>query len=118
MSIIKGHIFNYGQNIFTIKDDMSCVSMEVVYVLVCNGCNKLYIGEMDNAVSLCMNQHCSNANNLLASGLYVSKHLHAYINLPNKFKMMPLMLIKKDSSTICRYWESFIISKMKPELNA
>ena len=43
--IIEGNSFNFNGKLLNIKIAMSCDVSNVIYVLICNGCKKYYIGQ-------------------------------------------------------------------------
>src|SRR5271156_1492066 len=76
-SIIINSKFIFNNKTFRINADMDCNTQGVVYALLCQKCNELYIGETTNEVRLRMNQHRSNVRIIRPASLYVSKHLNA-----------------------------------------
>ena len=47
--IIEGQSFTFrnGKS-FTVKNDMNCDTKNVIYALICQNCNKFYIGQTSN----------------------------------------------------------------------
>lgn len=113
--IREGNHFNFGTSRFSIKSDMNCNSRNVVYVLECGGCDKLYIGETNN-LRLRINNHRTLSNT--GAGLYVNNHFYncAGKNHPT-FKVMPFYKVKRDDTTLRKEKELYFINKFKPLLN-
>ena len=47
-----------ADQIFEIKDEMTCISKNLVYCITCAGCNKYYIGQTGDCLR---NSHCTQA---------------------------------------------------------
>ena len=95
---------------------MSCNVLNCIYVLQCNGCHEIYIGETSN-FRLRGNLHKSHINQ--NCGLNVSRHIHACANGQIiKFKIMPFYKILNDDSRLRKEKENHFITKFKPGLNS
>lgn len=116
--IITGNTFLFKNNItFNIKSHMTCNTLNCIYVIKCNGCNDLYIGETNN-LRLRTNLHRDHANK--NCGLAVSKHIYNCTesdNKANKFRIMPFYKLNKDETNYRRNMELHFINKYKPQLN-
>ena len=100
---------------FFIKNHMTCNTFNCIYVIECQGCFKMYIGETNN-LRLRVNLHRDHAKK--NTGLGVSKHIFSCsIKLNFPFKVMPFYKMSTDDSTIRRRMEEHFINKFKPELN-
>ena len=94
---------------------MTCNTFNCIYVIECQGCFKMYIGETNN-LRLRINLHRDHAKK--NTGLGVSKHIFSCsIKLNFPFKVMPFYKMSTDDSTIRRRMEEHFINKFKPELN-
>ena len=113
--IIEGPSFNFNNTIFTVNDAMDCNTLNCCYLLECNGCNKLYIGETSN-LRLRINLHRDHCRK--NAGLNVNKHMfQCASNCENPFKIKPFYKIYKDDQKFRRKQEYLFINKFKPELN-
>ena len=56
---------------------MSCKSMDLIYLLVCQGCGKEYIGETGTKTNERTNLHRNQIENSNYRELKVSKHVHS-----------------------------------------
>ena len=118
-SLIEGSTFEFSEFVFKINENMNCNSRNCVYVMRCEGCKKLYIGETSNFRSR-VNLHKSHIKN--KGGLFVNKHISQCNDNISKdikyvFKIMPFFKVKQDDEKIRKEKESYFISKFKPELN-
>lgn len=48
--IKSGQKFNFSGKEFTINNNMSCQTRNLIYVITCSGCGELYIGETGNTL--------------------------------------------------------------------
>ena len=115
--ILMGSTFHFPRTneIFRIKRRMDCNTQNCIYVLCCQGCDKIYIGETANLRAR-INLH---RNHILHNtGLDVSKHIHqcAKHNDP-KFKVMPFYKVQSDNMNERKDKETYFINKYKPDLN-
>ena len=100
---------------FSIRSRMNCNVQNCIYVLCCNGCDKIYIGETTDFRSR-VNLHRNHIKQ--NKGLGVSLHIHQCTqNTEPKFSIMPFYKVKSDNIAIRREKESFFIKKIKPDLN-
>ena len=116
--IIEGPAFLFEKDNYTFKvnANMSCNVLNCIYVLQCNGCHEIYIGETSN-FRLRGNLHKSHINQ--NCGLNVSRHIHACANGQIiKFKIMPFYKILNDDSRLRKEKENHSITKFKPSLNS
>jgi len=112
--IIEGttYTFKNPHTTFKINRNLDCTSKNVVYVIECTNCKKIYIGctsSLNKRISL----HKSNIKLANNRNLYVSKHIHECNQ--GKFKVMPLY--QTDDYTLLLIKEKHFIDKYKPELN-
>ena len=100
---------------FKIKCSMTCNTLNCIYVIVCQGCTKMYIGETNN-LRLRTNLHRDHASKNI--GLDVSRHIYS-CSLDNslKFKIMPFYKMQTDDTALRKKMEGYFIEKFKPELN-
>ena len=100
---------------FRVNYSMSCNVMNCIYVLKCNGCKKIYIGETSNfRLRVNLHKHHVNRN----CGLNVSRHIHVCAKDQDiKFQIMPFYKITGDNVRIRKEKESYFIRKFQPALN-
>lgn len=52
--IIEGFKYDFSGKEFIVKMDMLCDIKNVLYVIICLGCNEYYIGEISNLFWVCV----------------------------------------------------------------
>ena len=94
---------------------MTCNTLNCIYVIECQGCYKMYIGETNN-LTLRTNFHREHSNKNI--GFDVSRHIHTcYHNSDIKFKIMPFYKMPTDDAMYRKNMEHFFIKIFNPELN-
>jgi hypothetical protein len=120
INIIVGETFTFENgNKIQINDEMTCTSRNLIYVLSCSNCNKNYVGETSDKLSMRMNVHRQQIKDVNLRHLYVSKHIAncCQNNTDPNFTVMPILKIKKEDPDIRRFKENQIIKKYIPSLN-
>lgn len=115
--IIEGNKFTFKTTNYTfcINHDMDCSTLNCIYVIQCNGCSSIYIGETSN-LRLRTNLHRDHIRH--STGLYVSTHIATCAkNVSPSFSIMPFYKVTKDDATLRKKKESYFINKFKPQLN-
>ena len=80
------------QKIFQIKRNMNCLSLNVIYVLICKGCNKFYIGQTGGMFRKRLTLHRQHINNLNYAILGVSRHIaNCAKNIKPPFSASPIV---------------------------
>jgi hypothetical protein len=93
--LIEGTNFNFenGTHAF-INENMTCTSQNVLYVMKCGNCPKLYIGETSDKLSMRMNVHRQQIRDTNLRHLFVSKHIaECAKNKEPNFSVMPFKKI-------------------------
>ena len=76
---------------FAIKEQMTCETKNVIYLIKCCGCEKTYIGETGMCLKQRMSTHKTHINHAEHRKLAVSHHIfHCARDLEVKFKCMPI----------------------------
>ncbi len=117
VNIIEGKEFNFTtvHKIIKVNGNMNCNVLNCVYVMVCNGCQKLYIGQSSN-FRLRVNLHRDHISH--NTGLNVSRHIaECAKDRTTKFKIMPFYKVTIDSKQERENREKQFIQELKPELN-
>ena len=99
----------------TLNSYMSCTTKNCIYVLKCNACCKLYVGETSLSLRLRINLHRQHVNHNRYGFLKVSKHIQ---NCGGKFSVIPIFRVPNDSNYVRKKVEQFFIYKIKPDLNS
>ena len=107
--------FSNGKT-FHVKTDMSCVSKQVVYSIICAKCNAFYIGQTKNELCKRMTLHRQQTNHEELRVLNVNKHIHSCAG--GKFKIFPLYRVDSANVHLLEEKEQILISALKPQLNS
>lgn len=111
----KNRHVSFGQKIVYFNKNMSCKSKNIIYVLTCSGCKKLYVGETKIELRRRITLHRQHINHPQYSMLPVSQHIRNCS--PNNFSVIPIFQLPKCSDDIRRKQESYFITQLKPQLN-
>jgi hypothetical protein len=119
--LIEGATFDFGGKIFNVKYDMTCNVQNVIYVLVCQGCNKFYIGETGDSLRNRVTTHKEQIKIANYRKLHVSRHIFECTrNIADgrKFKIMPFYKVANNqSATFRKLKEEMFIRLFRPDLN-
>ena len=96
---------------------MNCTSSFIIYCLICDNCNLIYIGQTSVSLSNRITLHRQHTNHSHYSILNCNKHFHNCSN--NKFSVIPIYSLQtfKNISKLL-FMEHFFIKLLKPELNS
>ena len=73
--IIEGSTLHVGTKSFHVKESMDCTVNNVLYVLLCNGCNEIYIGQTGDKLRNRRTVHMQQIRDPSTRQLPVSSHL-------------------------------------------
>lgn len=117
INITSNFLFHKANIDFQIRVPMDCDSVNLIYVLTCNGCKEYYIG-MTNSLRNRTNKHRSDINNPTGNALFVSHHIHECAkDLQHKFNITPFYKMSDDNVQSRLLKEDYFIKKYKPVLN-
>jgi hypothetical protein len=105
--------------VFTIKSNMNCLSLNVIYVLICRGCNDFYIGQTGGMFRKRLTLHRQHIANPRYAILEVSKHIaNCAKDIVPPFSASPILKLSPHCSRRHREnKENAIISMLSPQLN-
>ena len=115
--ITEGSLANFKGKLFKVKDDMSCKSKYVIYMIQCRGCDEQYIGEtvnLRNRITL-HNQHIRHAE---LRKIPVSGHIADCSDQDPKYFVFPFYLMKTESIMKRKEKEKYFIRTFLPKLNS
>lgn len=105
--------FNKAQVTFHVKNDFTCISTNVIYVITCS-CGYQYIGSTQN-LRMRMNVHRQHLRDESLRILNVSKHIHCCSK--GKFQVFPFYQMYTNDKSLREAKEQYFIDKYGPELN-
>ena len=98
---------------------MSCNVQNVIYVIVCSGCKKEYIGETGDFLRKRVNVHRQHIRDPNVRILYVSEHIDNCAKQETPmFTIFPLLKNQTENTLLRREKESYFIKLFKPALNS
>ena len=112
---IKEYKFRNQYSPFFINNEFNCNSSNLIYTIICPGCNEEYIGQTSRTLKerLCLyRQHIHHPE---YSTAYVEKHLRECGK--GRFSIFPILQIKSSDSILRESIESNFIAKFEPTLN-
>ena len=117
INITSNFLFHKVNFNFNIKAKMNCDSMNLIYVLTCNGCNEYYIG-MTSSLRSRTNNHRSSIKQPMDNSLHVHHHIHQCAkDISKKFVITPFYKMGDDNVTSRLLKEDYFINKYQPLLN-
>lgn len=114
--IRQGQSFNFNGKQFTVNNNMSCQTRNVIYVITCSGCGELYIGETGSALRERIRVHKQQINVPQYRKLKVSEHLDVCGN--RTFTVFPFYKLHNSNTIERRDKERHFIRTFKPKLNS
>ena len=102
--------------------NMSCISRNLIYILLCNGCQEIYVGETGDLLRTRINVHRQHISHCENAPLRVSSHINACgrgENILNKFSVLPIFKISPyvHNPNFRKEKENHFIQLLKPKLN-
>jgi len=103
--------------------NMSCTSRNLIYILLCNGCKEIYVGETGDMLRMRLNVHRQHILHCENAPLRVSSHINTCgrgRNILDKFSILPIFKISPyvHNPNFRKEKENHFIHLLKPKLNA
>jgi hypothetical protein len=116
ISTVSMFNFHASGHKFYIKDDLNCNSQNLLYVLICHGCEEYYIGQTGcDLRSRCRVHRQGISNN---SSIPVDRHIfNCAKGLKKPYSIVPFYKLKTSVKDKRLVQESYFIDKFKPKLN-
>ena len=93
---------------------MNCVSKNIIYLMTCLGCKKIYIGETGICLNLRINLHRQQIEHKKYTILNVSTHIQ---KCGKSFSILPMFQLPNDCEYLRKKQEIYFINLLQPELN-
>ncbi|XP_071172172.1 uncharacterized protein [Mytilus edulis] len=106
--------FKNGKH-FTVRQNMSCKSSNVIYSLICSNCEEFYVGETKNELRTRMTLHRQQTNHEDLTLIRANDHFHRCSN--GRFKIFPLYMVNRQNDFLRRKKEELFINILNPGLN-
>lgn len=114
--IKTGQKFNFSGKEFTINNNMSCQTRNLIYVITCSGCGELYIGETGNTLRERIRIHKQHINSPEYRKIKLSEHLD--VCGKKSFTVFPFYKMCECNTSERREKEKHFIRIYKPKLNS
>ena len=110
-------VFENGTKAY-INENMTCISQNIIYVMKCGNCNKCYIGETSDKLSMRMNVHRQQIKDVNLRHLFISKHIaECAKNIEPMFYVMPFKKVTNEDPVYRKTIEKDCINFHRPSLN-
>ena len=115
--LLEGNSYTFKNNqTFKVKENMSCDTANLIYVIRCAGCNEDYIGQTGNQLRARIRVHKQQIRNPNYRCIPLSAHIDACAEkCTPKFSIFPFY--KTENECERKVKENFFIEKYKPKLN-
>jgi hypothetical protein len=111
--------FHQTGKTFYIRTELTCSSNNLIYVLICAGCDEYYIGETGDTIRARVRVHRQHINNANCAPLKVSRHVAACTSFSIiKFRVVPFYKLTEDNPALRKEKEKYFIDLFKPQLNS
>ena len=96
---------------------MNCTVRNVLYVLICNGCQEFYIGQTADKLRNRKTVHEQQIRDPSTSQMPVSKHIDNCCKTQPKFSIFPFYKFQTDDVSARLAKERYFIDVFSPKLN-
>ena len=105
----SSYLFKRVNKVFFLKNNFNCESRNLIYVVICQGCQEEYIGEtgclVKERISVCR-QHIRQPQ---YQQMKVLEHLRFCSN--GDFQMFPFLQIKQENKLLRKAYEDYFIDR-------
>ena len=115
--IIEGDCLTIKNKRFHVKQNMDCTIENVIYVLVCNGCQEFYIGQTGDKLRNRITVHKQQIRDPSTRQLPLSTHLDICCKKSPKFSVFPFYKFQNNDVSARLTKELYFINIFKPKLN-
>jgi hypothetical protein len=113
--IITGNSFNINTQIISPNTVINCKSRNVIYILICNVCNELYVGQTNCNLHIRMNGHRSQSK---ATNPILFCDLHFKLCSNGFFLIIPIYKLPDNYHTSSLLLaENYFVNLLNPTLN-
>ena len=111
------HTFKTAGDIFYLKEDMTCESSDLIYVVICSTCNEEYIGETGEEKTR-VRDRVSVYRQHIRQPHYQQLKCEEYFRICGKgqFKIFPFFKIHSHNKYLREKYEKYFRDKFKPTL--
>ena len=115
--IIEAELFKFKNwyQPFVLKFNFNCETPNLIYVIICSGCNKEYIGQTGGQLKERLSIYRQHIRQPEYEKIEVERHLRTCAK--GIFKIFPFFKMKENNKILRECYEDHFIKKFKPELN-
>ena len=115
-SLIEGTSFTFKNGrTFTVMQDISCKTKNLVYAIICSNCGEFYVGETKTELRTRMTVHRQQTRHQDLTIIRANEHFHDCSG--GHFKIFPLYKVNTEGDFLRRRKETLLINILKPSLN-
>ena len=115
--ILEGSSLKIKDKLFHIKESMDCTIQNVIYVLICNGCNEFYIGQTGDKLRNRRTVHDQQIRDPSTRQIPLSAHIDNCSKKDPKYLIFPFYKCHSNSVSARLSKERYFINIFKPKLN-
>ena len=115
--IEEGNSYNFNGKVFYVNETMSCDVKNVIYVMKCNGCKTLYIGQTGDKLRTRRTIHAQQIRDPSTRQIPLSEHIDNCSQNNPKFQMFLFFKMRTESISARLAKEKHFIRCFKPKLN-
>ena len=116
-NIIEGSRLKIKSKTFHVRENMNCTVKNVLYVLICNGCNEYYIGQTGDKLRNRKTVHEQQIRDPSTRQMPVSAHIDNCCKTEPKFSIFPFYKFQNDDVSARLSKERYFIDVFSPNLN-
>ena len=115
--IVEGSSITLGNKTFHVKENMDCTVQNVLYVLICNGCQEFYIGQTGDKLRNRRTVHDQQIRDPSTRQLPVSAHLDRCCVTNPKYSIFPFFKFHVNDVSARLWKEKYFLNIFIPKLN-
>ena len=109
------YLFKGVNKVFFLKNNFNCESRNLIYVVICQGCQEEYIGETGCLVKERISVYRQHIRQSKYQQIKVEEHFRVCSS--GEFQMFPFLQIKQENKLLRKAYEDYFIDRFKPLLN-
>ena len=117
--LTEGSVYTFKSGkVFQVRENMTCASQNLIYVIKCNGCGEEYIGQTGDTLRARVRVHKQQIRDPSCRCIPLSGHIDSCGgNQTPNFSIFPFYKILSDSDEKRKIKENFFIKLFQPKLN-
>ena len=112
---VSSYLFKRVNKVFFLKNNFNCESRNLIYVVICQGCQEEYIGKTGCLVKERISVYRQHIRHPQYQQIKVEQHLR-FCSIA-EFQMFPFFQIKQENKLLRKVYEDYFIDRFKALLN-